>query len=173
MMSTCESGQSWFLAQCKPNRQIVAKRNLLRQGFLTFLPMVEETRRVSGKFSTKPMPLFPGYIFVNICISSGAWRSVNSTYGVTKLVSFGSEPAVVPKLFMEQIFLRCDSNEMLLPAKDFEIGDEVLLTKGPFANCIGIIEHIEPDRRIFLLMEMMGSYTRVSVCAEDLQLADS
>jgi transcriptional antiterminator RfaH len=171
-MAQCRKDQSWFLAQCKPNRQIVAKRNLLRQGFSIFLPMHEETRRINGKFVTKPIPLFPGYIFVKLGIASGAWRCVNSTYGVTKLVSFGSEPAVVPEDFVNEIASRCDVNGNLLPPKEIRIGDEVVMTRGPFVNQIATIERIEPNRRVFLLIEMMGSQTRVSACAGSLQLVE-
>ena len=51
---------SWFLAQMKPNSHDIANRNLTRQGFETFLPLQEETRRTRGRFVTRRRPLFPG-----------------------------------------------------------------------------------------------------------------
>ena len=92
-MTVHDPSTTWFLAQLKPNCAKIADKNLARQGFRTFMPMEEETRQRNGKFVTANKPLFPGYIFVALDVTRGLWRSVNSTYGITRLVSFGKEPA--------------------------------------------------------------------------------
>ena len=43
---------SWYIVQFKPNSHKIAVRNLQRQGFETFLPMHEVTRRTVVKFET-------------------------------------------------------------------------------------------------------------------------
>ena len=55
---------SWYIVQFKPNGHKIAVRNLQRQGFGTFLPMHEVTRRTVVKFETVIRPLFAGYMFV-------------------------------------------------------------------------------------------------------------
>lgn len=70
-------GASWFLVQCKPNSHRIAERNLIRQGFTTYLPLHEETRRVRGKFAIQTRSLFPGYLFVVLDKVEGHWRVVN------------------------------------------------------------------------------------------------
>jgi transcriptional antiterminator RfaH len=168
-MAVYDPGATWFLAQLKPNSARIAERNLKRQGFATFLPLEEETRQQRGKFVTSPKPLFPGYIFVAFDPACGHWRSVNSTQGVTKLVSFGKAPAPVPLDLVSQLMLRCDSAGKLLPPKLLGPGDQVAITKGPFANFIAEVEKIAPDRRVWVLMDLMGSQTRVAVGAEQLR----
>lgn len=168
-MSTHDRGTTWFLTQFKPNSHNIAERNLTRQGFRTFLPMQEETKRARGKFITQMRPLFPGYLFVALDTLRGGWRSVNSTYGVTRLVSFGKEPTPVPLDLVSQLMLRCDREGKLLPPKLLKPGDEVTLTKGPFTDFVATIERIAPDRRVFVLMEIMGAETRVAVRAEHLR----
>lgn len=59
-MTYHDRGASWFLAQFKPNSHKIAVRNLARQGFRTFLPMLEETRCARGRFTQQMRPLFPG-----------------------------------------------------------------------------------------------------------------
>lgn len=162
-------GTRWFLAQLKPNCANIADQNLKRQGFQTFLPMEEVTRQRKGKFVTDLQPLFPGYIFVCLDVACGFWRSVNSTYGVTRLVSFGKEPTAVPFEIVFQLMLRCDANGKLLSPKLLKPGDQVTLTKGPFVNFVGDVEKIAPDRRVWVLMETMGGYTRVAVGAGQLR----
>ena len=160
---------SWFLAQVKPNCANIADRNLKRQGFKTFLPLKEETLQRKGKFVTATQPLFPGYIFVAFNAARGLWRTVNSTYGVTRLVSFGKEPAAVPLDLISQLLLHCDTKGKLLPSKLLKTGDQVTLTKGPFANFIAEVEKIASDRRVYVLMEIMGGQTRVAVGTDQLR----
>ena len=168
-MSFHDRGTSWFLAQLKPNCANIADKNLTRQGFKTFLPLEEETRERNGKFVTTMRPLFPGYIFVAFDVALGLWRNVNSTYGITRLVSFGKEPAAVPLDLVSQLMLRCDGQGKLLLPKFLKPGDQVTLTKGPFANFVGEVAQTAPDRRVWVLMEIMGGQTRVAVGADQLR----
>jgi transcriptional antiterminator RfaH len=170
-MTFQERGTSWFLAQLKPNCGHIAERNLKLQGFRTFLPTEDGTKRVRGKFVTAPRPLFPGYIFVQIDTGAGTWRTINSTNGITRLVSFGQEPAPVPLDIVSQLMLRCDATGKLLPPERLTPGDQVCLTSGPFADFVGRIEAIAPERRVWVLMEIMGGQTRVAVAADQLRMA--
>jgi transcriptional antiterminator RfaH len=65
--------------------------------------------------------------------------------------------------------LRCDAKGKLLPPKLLKPGDHVTLTKGPFANFVAEVEKIAPDRRVWVLMEIMGGQTRVAVGADQLR----
>lgn len=160
---------SWFLAQLKPNCASIAEKNLRQQGFETFLPLEEQTRQHKGKFVTTSRPLFPGYIFVAFDITHGLWRAVKSTYGITRLVSFGQQPATVPPDLVAQLILSCDGNGKLLPSQILKSGDQVTLTKGPFANFVAEVVKIAPDRRVWVLMNIMGAQTRVAVGADQLR----
>ena len=160
---------TWFLAQLKPNCAKIADKNLGRQGFRTFLPMEEVTRQRNGKFVTANKPLFPGYIFVALNVAEGLWHRVNSTYGITRLVSFGKDPAPVPLDLVSQIMLRCDADGKVLPPKLLKPGDQVALNTGPFANFVAEVEKIAPDRRVWVLMEIMGGQTQVAVTADQLR----
>lgn len=167
-MTVHDKNLTWFLAQLKPNCAQIADRNLRRQGFQTFLPLEETTAQHSGKFVTATRPLFPGYIFVAFDAARGLWRSINATYGVTRLVSFGATPAAVPGGLIAQIRQRCDGGGLLQPEALPAPGDQVRLTKGPFASFVAEVERIDPDRRVWLLMEIMGGRTRVAASADQL-----
>lgn len=168
-MRDADENTGWFLAQFKPNSHRIAERNLARQGFRTFLPQHEETTRARGKFTTQMRPLFPGYLFVAIDVTQGRWRTVNSTIGISRLVSLSGKPTPVPPDLISQLMLRCDREGKLLPPKVLEPGDEVMLTKGPFANFIATIESTAPDRRIWVLMDLLGAPTRVAVSEDHLR----
>src|SRR3954471_8443199 len=85
-MNDFVGGAAWYLAQVRPNSFQIAERNLARQSFPVFCPTQEETRRRAGRFVLVTQPLFPGYLFVSFNPASAAWRAINSTYGVSRLV---------------------------------------------------------------------------------------
>lgn len=113
-MTFQDPSTTWFLAQIKPNCAKIARANLHRQGFQSFLPVEEETRTRNGKFVTTMRPVFPGYIFVAFDVANGLWRAVNSTHGIARLVSFGKEPTPVPSDLISQLKRRCDGAELLV-----------------------------------------------------------
>jgi transcriptional antiterminator RfaH len=162
-MTFHDRGTIWFLAQLKPNSVKIAERNLKRQGFRTFLPIEEVTKRAKSKFVTVERPMFPGYIFVSFDVIKGGWRAINSTNGITRLVSFGKDPAPVPLDIISGLMLRCDARGKLMSPKLLSPGDQVTMTNGPLADFAAEIEKIDPDRRVWVLLDIMGGKTRVAV----------
>ena len=158
----------WYLAQLKPNSARIAEENLGRQGFETFLPLEEHTRRERQRFVTATRPLFPGYIFVRLDTVTGGWQAVSSTRGITRLVRFGAAPAPVPDGMVAALKARCDAAGKLLPAAEIAAGDRVRLAAGPLAEFVATVERVAPDRRVWILMEIMGGETRVEARLDQL-----
>ena len=161
----------WYLIQFKPNSHCVAERNLHRQGFETFLPMQKITRRKASRFVSDLKPLFPGYMFVNVNSELDQWRTINSTIGVSKLVSFEGKPKPLPLQLISGLMLRCDASGSLLAPMSLNEGDSVEMLTGPFANFIATVDTIDPEQRIWVFMDFMGQKTRMQVTADQLQIA--
>ncbi|WP_416898633.1 MAG: transcription termination/antitermination protein NusG [Minwuia sp.] len=168
-MIELEDGALWFLAQVKPNGHHIAERNLSRQGFPSFLPMEEATRRRRGRFVNALRPLFPGYIFIAFDPEHGLWRKVNSTLGIARLVSFGKSPAPVPNALVDGLRARCTADGTFRPAAPWSPGDSVKIARGPFAEFVGTVERLAPDNRVFVLLDLMGRRTRMTVDADKLR----
>ena len=161
--------KKWFILQFKANSHRLAERSLHRQGFESFLPMHEITKYKYNRYVSELRPLFPGYMFVAFNPASGPWRQINCTIGVSKLVCFGDQPSPIPPDLMSGLKLRCDADGKLLPPKRLNNGDTVQLLTGPFANYIANIETIDAEQRIWVLMELMGRITRISVNPNELR----
>jgi hypothetical protein len=74
--------QAWFLAQIRPNSAQIALRNLARQGFVTFFPQEEGTRRSRGRFEPVLKPLFPGYARQPIAASGDIHQLARGAVGL-------------------------------------------------------------------------------------------
>ncbi len=164
-----ESTSTWVIAQTKPNSYRIAEKNLQRQGFVTFLPMIEETRRRGNQFVRKEAPVFPGYVFVALAPgNAGRWHAINSTRGVTKLVALGPRPAEAPVSLVEALRDRF-GNGLALSDSGLAEGDVVRVEAGPFTDLVGRIESVDPDERIWVLLDVLGRRSRVSLAARDLR----
>lgn len=168
-MSQIGQGNMWFLAQVKPNCHMIAERNLVRQGFSVFMPLQEVTMRARGRFVTKLRPLFPGYLFVAIDGRASALRSVNATLGLARLVCLGREPTLVPDHLIRDLMARCDEASVLQPSEQFNLGDRVAVTRGPFTDFVAIIESTAPEFRVHVLMEILGNHARMTLNARHLR----
>ena len=161
---------NWYLIQIKRNSYQIADRNLNQQGFKTFLPLQDLTSRRGSKFSTSTKPLFPGYMFVYIDSGKARWQKINSTLGVSRLICQDGVPKRVPTEVVSGLISRCDSIGRLLPSTAVQCGDTVEIHSGALANFIATVETIDSDRRIWVLMDIMGQITRVQVKSEQVKL---
>lgn len=160
----------WLLAQIKPNADAIAQRNLERQGFATFRPLERRTILRGGKFVTKTSPFFPGYVFVNYSVERAPWSVINSTYGVVRLVKFSERPAHVPARLVEELLKACDRDGVITLNSQLAIGTEVIIRSGAFNNFVGHIERLSPKERAFVLIDFMGTQSRVNVSVNNLRV---
>ena len=130
---------SWYIVQFKPNSHKIAVRNLQRQEFDTFLPMHEVTRRTVVKFETVMRPLFAGYMFVACDPETAPWRLINSTYGVSRMLSFSEGPKPMPEALIAGLRARCDSVGKVRPLENFKAGQSVEMHSGPFESFIATV----------------------------------
>lgn len=161
--------KNWFLVQFKPNNHIIAERNLRAQNYETFLPVEEKVLHRYGKKTVAKTPLFPGYLFVNFSLTNDRWSGINSTFGVSKLLSQNNKPQIIPQKIMHELINRCDENGMLLPPKNMKKGDEVTVINTPFSKFISTIEQIDSKNRIWILMNILGRETRIEITSNQIQ----
>ena len=172
-VSEPKKNDKWFLVQLKPCGLRRAQENLHRQGIATLMPMHPETRRVSGSLTTTMHPLFPGYLFVSVDPEIQSWRTINNTYGVSRLVSLdGVAPSIVPPGIIDALLEESSGRESVPEPDKFQIGKPVSLVLGPFAGLAAKIASTPEDGRVFVLMEMMGQGVRAAVPLQAVEVVD-
>ncbi len=82
--------------------------------------------------------IFPGYVLIKMIMTDETWYIIRNTTGVTGFVGPGSKP--VPLTEDEVNALGVDVREIKV---DYQVGDNVKITNGPFANQIGIVDEID------------------------------
>ena len=147
----------WYLIHTKPRLEKTALENLERQNYRCYLPMLMAEKLRKGQLALSQEPLFPRYLFIQLetGLSALSWSPIRSTKGVSRLVSFGNEPAKVPDALVEAL----QSHEAVLqkqPVALFTEGERVQVTQGPFAGVEGIYQMTDGERRVMVLIELMS-----------------
>ena len=164
------SNKKWYVVQIKSNSYDRAISNLHQQGFETFLPLLETTKRKSTRFFNNLLPLFPGYMFVTFDPYKAHWYKINSTFGVSKLLNFNGKPKEIPIDFILALRKRCDINGKLLLPNRLKKGDNIEILTGPFSNFIAKIENVDEEKRIWAFMTFMGQLRRFQLKPDELML---
>ena len=161
-------GPRWYVVQSQPRKEFFASANLENQGFATFTPRLRRTVRHARRLKTVLAALFPRYLFVSLDLRRDAWRSVNGTYGVSRLVTDGSMPTPVPPGLVEALLAATDRNGMLAFSAPLTPGQQVRLLDGPFAEQIGRLVSLDDAGRAMVLLEILGAERAVSVTSSAL-----
>ena len=157
--------RAWYLVQSKPRNEARALENLVRQGYETYLPLMEVERLQRGRLLKKMEPLFPRYLFLHLEEGNDNWGPIRSTLGVAGLVRFGQAYAVVSDEVMDAVRERTQDIKKSL----FESGDNVRVVSGPLLGLEGVFEIADGEQRSFVLLEFMQKQQRVSVSTADLR----
>ena len=155
--------KKWLVAQIKPKSHDLAFRNLERQGFKTFLPKTDITKKKENKFINKEVFVFPGYAFIGIDPQNPHWTKINSTYGVSKLLTFNNKPCEIPFDLIVTLKNRYEKKVNPMINENLKRGDVIRFNDGPFVDFVANIESVDPKKRIYVLLEVMGGYRKLEI----------
>lgn len=95
----------WYLVHTKPRQEKCAQESLERQGYQCYLPTLPAEKLRQSILAITHEPLFPRYLFIRLGQGDSAksWAPTRSTKGVSRLVSFGVEPAKVDDGLIELV----------------------------------------------------------------------
>lgn len=163
-----DARSNWYVVQTHPNAEAKAASHLERQGFSVYFPRYLKRRRHARKIQTVQAALFPRYLFVNIDLESQRWRSIQSTIGVSRLVTNGDMPAPVPILVISGLKGREDERGFIAMAQgpSFAPGDKIRILGGAFAEALGLFEGSSDGDRVAVLLECLGRKARVVLDAD-------
>ncbi|MFD9305939.1 transcription termination/antitermination protein NusG [Streptomyces sp. NPDC060048] len=129
----------------------------------------------------------PGYVLVRMDLTNESWGVVRNTPGVTGFVGNAYDPypltldeivkMLAPeaqekaaKLAAEEAGLPAPSVKRTIEVLDFEVGDSVTVTDGPFATLQATINEINPDsKKVKGLVEIFGRETPVELSFDQIQ----
>ncbi len=155
---------AWYAVHTKPRQEQRALVNLQQQGYGCFLPTLAIQKIRRGSLVTQSEPLFARYLFIELDSSQGgkSWGPIRSTLGVSRLVSFGAEPAKISSALINRLRQENESQQVK-EQKLFDQGDEVQITEGAFAGLSAIFQMEDGENRAMVLIDILSKQCRLTV----------
>lgn len=169
MVETAE--KKWYVLHTYSGYEDKVKSDLLSRAqsmgmqnyiFRVVVPQEEKIETVRGKKQEVEEKVFPGYVLVEMVMTDESWYIVRNTPNVTGFVGShggGSKPAPLLDGEIERI-LQNQGQPAQKPKADFEVGETVTITEGPFEKMVGKITSIQEDKdKLFVSIDMFGRAT--------------
>lgn len=112
--------------------------------------------------------MFPGYIFIKINFEN--YTSLKYTKGINKILKFGNN---IPIMTNDDIYaiMKIEKESKNNPiSAGYKVGQEVVIKKGSFAGNLVKICSLPADKRVDVLIHILGSERVVSISLENLFL---
>ncbi len=154
--------EHWYCIRSKPSQERIALENLKRQQFQAYNPQIQIERIKNGKVTRETESLFPGYLFVYFCLEPHAWRAINGSRGVLKLLSFSEDgkPSAVPNGQIELIQDQERKGQFRFSEiQRFRKGDLIKVKNGISVGLSGKVIRTRGERVEFLL-SLLGRKVR-------------
>ncbi len=125
--------------------------------------MVEEM--IKGERRLSARKFYPGYVLVRMELTDESWHLVKDTPKVTGFVGSKTEPVAIPDEEAQKIINQMQEGiAKPKPKIQFEIGDKVQVTDGPFTNFTGTVDEVRADKgKVKVMISVFGRPTPVEL----------
>jgi len=139
--------------------------------FEVLMPTEVVSEVKNGKKTTKTRKLYPGYVFIQMRLYDETkklinkpWYFVKEVAGVIGFVG-GESPAALRQAEIDEIKARIEAaNGKEVPKITYEVGEELKITDGAFANLTGRIDEVDPERgKLKISVSIFGRFTPVEL----------
>ena len=143
-----------------------AKVQGLEENFSDILVPTEDVVEIRrGRKVNSERKFFPGYVLVKMEMTDEAYHLIKNTPKVTGFLGSGNKPMPVSEKEVQRIVGAIEEGvERPKPTIQFEIGEQVRVTDGPFASFNGSVEDVDEDRaRLKVTVSIFGRATPVEL----------
>ena len=167
----------WFVLNAQSGHEKKVKTNILTRiknlhledkVYDVVIPTDEVVEIRNGKKVNLEKKTFPGYVLVRMDLDDTTWYEIRNTPSIIGFVGSGKRPIALSRREIERILGSNEVEEIKKESPkfkpDFEVGETVRVTTGPFADFNGIIEEINLDQsKVTVLVNIFGRETPVEL----------
>jgi len=110
----------------------------------------------NGKQIIKDEKIFPGYVLIKMLLNEHTWTLIQSTDGVRGFVKTDKYPRPLPEQEVKAI-MKFMEVEQPSYESSFSVGEAVKIVDGAFADFIGNVTDIDPEKgKITVMISFLG-----------------
>lgn len=165
----------WYVIQAysgfEKNVQKTLKERIAREGmedlFGQILVPVEEVVDIkNGRRTVSERKFFPGYVLVEMEMTDDSWHLVKSTPRVSGFIGgTANRPTPITQKEVDSIMKQVQvGGEKPKPRVEFEVGQQVRVNEGPFADFNGVVNEVNYERnKLRVSVQIFGRETPVEL----------
>lgn len=152
-MQLADERQPWFALRVRSKHERVAALHLHNQGYQEFCPAYKSESQWSDRKKTVERFLFPGYVFCRF--NPDDRLPILMMPGVVNVVGFGNQPAPIPDDEIERVCTMIRAGLLVTPWPFLNVGQAVLVERGPLAGVEGILVEIKKTFRLVVSVHLL------------------
>ena len=154
--------KQWFVLHTLTGQEAKAKESIERrlkqeemEAYIdeVLIPTEKVSEVKKGVRTTTTRKFFPGYVLAHVALydeqrklNEKAWYFIRDTSGVIGFIG-GEKPVPLRDAEVEVLLHQVEEKkEKVKPKVEFEPGETVKITDGPFMNFSGAVEEVDPER---------------------------
>ena len=158
----------WYAAYTLPRHEKAVAEQLQMKDIESFVPLYLAVHNWKGRRAQVQLPLFPGYVFVNLPLSLRV--KVLEQPSVLRIVSFNGAPAAIPDEQMENL-RRAVSLRRAQPYPYTGPGKRIRIQSGPLTGLEGKVVRRKGNTRLVISLDAVHRSFIVDLDISDLAIA--
>lgn len=163
-MSEPQDDLRWYCLKTQSkHEQLVAARLRSMSGVEIYCPMLRLQRSTTRGLRWFVEAMFPGYIFAKFPFALHH-REIRAANGVSGIVHFGSNYAVIQDSVVEELRLHTGADHIAVIKSDVVEGGTVQIAEGPLLGLSALVTRVLPGtERIRILLNFLGTEIQAEV----------
>lgn len=172
-MITDSNRLKWYAVHTMSRHEKVVNKHLKAKNIPIFLPLIEVWSRRKDRKKRIKVPLFKGYLFVNIFLDNNKHLEIIKTPGVVNIIGNQSEPLPIPDEQINSIRLLLENDVLITPVSYLKVGQRVKIVNGPLTGVEGILLKNYPNKKkLVVSVDLLQRSVSVDVNSIDVEIID-
>lgn len=163
-------GTAWYAAQTRSRHERVVAHHLGMRGIVQYSPTITETHAWSDRRKKVELPLFPGYVFVQIAPLNERRVEVLRTPGVVRFVGSEVGGTAIPDEQIESIRTLVEQNLPWSSHPFLKVGQRIRVKGGSLHGVEGIFVKRNGVDTLVISVDAIQRSLSVSIQGYDLEV---
>lgn len=164
--------KNWYALLTRSRFENVVTKMIEKKSIDVFLPKVKVKSKRIDRHKMINVPLFPGYLFVNISLDPREQLKVLKTVGAVRLLGSHQGPVLVPEAHIESLKIITGNGIKIITGNQGQVleqGEPVMIVNGPMSGVKGEFMQYKGKGRVIIRIEALGQFAGVEIDEEDLE----
>ncbi|MEW5722105.1 MAG: UpxY family transcription antiterminator [Thermodesulfobacteriota bacterium] len=161
-----EPAPAWYAVHTRSHFELKLYQALSLKAVAAFLPRIQVMSRRLDRRKKILVPLFPGYVFVNVPLTPENHLNILKTPGAVRLLGMNKKPTPVSALEVENMRILDGTDQAVQPHRYMRKGDLVRITNGPLEGLTGVyLRHKHGGARLVISVDVFRKSLAVEIDA--------